>query len=361
MTFFNLFACCLLNKGKTRSLICDTQRNIYFLIPNSLYDLLINDFPKFDLNYIYELYESEKSVIDEYIDFLLKNEIGFLDDRIYKELIPIDLKYDVPESITSLILDLSKDSSYISNSTIASSINHFRIEHLQIRCFYEISIEILKSFLEDISKSTLRSIELIYPFVNEVKSRQIFKKIIVTNSKLLNIIFTGSPTTNLEIYKNREIIYSKDKVIKETNCGIVKSCYFNTNLATYTISSNFNSCLYKKMSIDSKGYIRNCPSMPQSFGNIKDNTMEDALNHKDFKKYWNLTKDKIEVCKDCEFRYICTDCRAYTERTHTNEEGLDTSKPLKCGYDPYTGEWEEWSTNPLKQKAINFYGMQDLA
>ena len=72
-------------------------------------------------------------------------------------------------------------------------------------------------------------------------------------------------------------------------------------------------------------------------------------------------KDKEEkVCKDCEFRYICTDCRAYTEKTHTNEEGLDTSKPLKCGYNPYTGEWEEWSTNPLKQKAIQFYGMQDL-
>lgn len=100
--------------------------------------------------------------------------------------------------------------------------------------------------------------------------------------------------------------------------------------------------------------------MLQSFGNIKDTTLEDALNHKDFKKYWNLTKDKIEVCKDCEFRYICTDCRAYTERTHENEKGLDTSKPLKCGYNPYTGEWEEWSTNPLKQKAIKYYGMQEL-
>ena len=36
------------------------------------------------------------------------------------------------------------------------------------------------------------------------------------------------------------------------------------------------------------------------------------------------------------------------------------SKPLKCGYSPYTNEWQEWSTNPLKQKAIEYYGMQDL-
>ena len=30
--------------------------------------------------------------------------------------------------------------------------------------------------------------------------------------------------------------------------------------------------------------------MPKSFGNIKDLTLEEALNHKDFKKYWNINK-----------------------------------------------------------------------
>jgi SPASM domain peptide maturase of grasp-with-spasm system len=95
--------------------------------------------------------------------------------------------------------------------------------------------------------------------------------------------------------------------------------------------------------------------MSQSFGNIKDTTLEEALSHPDFKKYWNITKDQIEVCKDCEFRHICTDCRAYIE-----EPENQYSKPLKCGYNPYTNKWEEWSTNPLKQKAIEYYGMQEL-
>lgn len=99
--------------------------------------------------------------------------------------------------------------------------------------------------------------------------------------------------------------------------------------------------------------------MVQSFGNIKDTTLKEALSHPDFKKYWNITKDQIEVCKDCEFRHICTDCRAYTERTHFDKD-IDLSKPLKCGYNPYTNEWAEWSTNPLKQQAIEYYGMQEL-
>ena len=70
----------------------------------------------------------------------------------------------------------------------------------------------------------------------------------------------------------------------------------------------------------------------------------------EFKKVWSVNKDQIKICRDCEFRYMCSDCRAYTE------DPKDIySKPLKCGYDPYTNKGEDWSTNPLKQKTFEFY------
>ena len=94
--------------------------------------------------------------------------------------------------------------------------------------------------------------------------------------------------------------------------------------------------------------------MSDSFGNIRNTTLAEAIEILGFKKYWNITKDSITKCKDCEFRYICTDCRAYI----TVPEDM-YSDPLKCGYDPYTCKWAEWSDNPLKQKAIDFYGMRD--
>lgn len=143
--------------------------------------------------------------------------------------------------------------------------------------------------------------------------------------------------------------------LKISSCGKVDMKYFNTNLPKIMEAINHNSCLYKKIGIDRNGNIKNCPLMQESFGNIYSVSLENVLKKKNFKKYWNLTKDYVEVCKDCEFRYICTDCRAYTERTHINKAGLDTSKPLKCGYDPYTCQWEDWSKNPLKQKAIQCY------
>ncbi|KAA3644370.1 MAG: hypothetical protein DWP98_12335 [Bacteroidetes bacterium] len=53
---------------------------------------------------------------------------------------------------------------------------------------------------------------------------------------------------------------------------------------------------------------------------------------------WKISKDRIDVCKNCEFRNICSDCRAF--RIDQNDF---LSKPLKCGYDPYKAQWKHWT------------------
>ncbi len=75
--------------------------------------------------------------------------------------------------------------------------------------------------------------------------------------------------------------------------------------------------------------------MKNNYGNIKNLAISDVLNNHEFNKLWRINKDKINVCKDCEFRYICHDCRAYI-----TEENNIYSKPLKCKYDPYKTVWE---------------------
>lgn len=94
--------------------------------------------------------------------------------------------------------------------------------------------------------------------------------------------------------------------------------------------------------------------MGDNFGNIHDVKLDQVINSKSFKRYWNVTKEQISVCKDCEFRHICTDCRAFIE----NPKEM-YSKPLKCGYNPYIGTWEDWSKSPLKQTAIEYYALKE--
>ena len=105
----------------------------------------------------------------------------------------------------------------------------------------------------------------------------------------------------------------------------------------------FNGCLNRKISIDETGKVKNCPSMTKEFGHINDTSLTTIAHDKDFQKPWNINKDSIDTCKDCEYRYICTDCRAYT-----TDGGLH-SKPAKCQYDPYTGKWanKEESVNTI--------------
>lgn len=64
-------------------------------------------------------------------------------------------------------------------------------------------------------------------------------------------------------------------------------------------------------------------------GSLKTGNLKDILNHDIF----TLDKDRINECKDCEFRYCCHDCRP------DSLSGNIFEKPWNCTYDPYKGSW----------------------
>ena len=101
-------------------------------------------------------------------------------------------------------------------------------------------------------------------------------------------------------------------------------------------------------------------NMSKSFGHIDDTNLEEIISNLDFTKIWSIRKDDIDVCKDCEFRYVCTDCRCYIK----SPENI-YSQPAKCKYNPYTAKWEgeegyttveQWrNENPKWEKGIKRY------
>ncbi len=128
-----------------------------------------------------------------------------------------------------------------------------------------------------------------------------------------------------------------DTPLSMKSCGNISSKGFVPTRRFITLAKNANSCLYNKLAIDVRGCIRNCPSMPMVYGKIGESYFEDIIKLTHFQEVASIRKDDIEICRDCEFRYICTDCRAYI-----NKPEEPNSKPLKCGYDPYSGEWSNW-------------------
>jgi hypothetical protein len=63
--------------------------------------------------------------------------------------------------------------------------------------------------------------------------------------------------------------------------------------------------------------------------------LKDITSDSRFQTLWSVSKDLVQTCKDCEFRYNCLDCRVYTK----GEGNEKLEKPAKCKYDPYTSKW----------------------
>jgi len=72
-------------------------------------------------------------------------------------------------------------------------------------------------------------------------------------------------------------------------------------------------------------------------GNILQTSLKDILAGGKLKDLCEITLDDVEVCKDCEYRYACFDCRALA---YSMTENL-LAKVHGCAYDPYAGEWKK--------------------
>jgi SPASM domain peptide maturase of grasp-with-spasm system len=353
--YFNLFSNIVITKGAKRLLVSDLQRNKSELFPLELYDVieeLKNNSIDFIINELY-IDDESKDIFKEYLDILLENDFGFLSENDWDKNFPeLSTEFSVPNEITNAFLEISDIETL---KIIKDSLINLGTEHIVIYHNDCLNIKKIESIENIFQKTPIKSIEIFSVYSDEI-DEVFLKNMDNLSMRIHHLVFYNCrniPFRVKDIYKFK-VNFTKQN-IKLNSCGKIDLKYFNTNLPKVLEAMNYNSCLHKKIAVDVGGNIKNCPCMPQSYGNINEVTLENALCRTDLKKYWMLTKDNIEVCRDCEFRYICTDCRAYTEQTHFNKNGLDISKPLKCGYNPYRGEWEDWSTNPLKQKAMQSY------
>jgi SPASM domain peptide maturase of grasp-with-spasm system len=352
---FKLFTDCILVKGYSRSTIVDLSRGNYFLIPNDLYNIL----KKYDgksINDVIFIYGKENTVtLKEYFSFLVKNELIFFNRN--KENFPkLDFSsFDIPSDIYQTIIDFNDNFEHI-NESVVNSLTTLNCKYIQLRFYKNYDIETLERILELFRGSRIVGVDLFLDY--KYLTPTIFKKIEVYT--IVNNVYVFNSPEERTIYqsistKPFNVIEVVEKISDCRNCGIVSKNYFTVNISSFSNSVKSNSCLNKKLSIDSDGNLKNCPSMGKVFGNIKKVNIEKVAKSANFKKVWDIKKEDIKVCKDCEFRHICTDCRAYTVDPRDIY-----SKPLKCGYNPYNNEWEDWKNIKSNYNAISYYKMQEL-
>lgn len=116
----------------------------------------------------------------------------------------------------------------------------------------------------------------------------------------------------------------------------IKQKYFSGKFASSFIYANIvggHSCFKNKICITATLDVYPC-IMERSivYGNILENPLSEIL--KVGEPYISASKDTVDTCKYCEYRYACFDCRV-----NRQSASRFFSKPSNCGYNPHTGIW----------------------
>jgi len=151
-------------------------------------------------------------------------------------------------------------------------------------------------------------------------------------SETIDLFIAESPGKDI-IDRFRETCLAKNRLSTFHECNKWNIGEIQVDIHNFFYSRQFNPCLGHQVAIDIGGEIRPCLWSAIEIGHITRYNLKDLIVAGTFDKYWMLSKDEIEVCKDCECRYNCLDCRVFGEETGT----MSAAKPLFCDFDPYPG------------------------
>lgn len=344
--YFQLYNNCLPVKGFRRSVVCDLQRQRIVYIPNLLFEMLA--VVQTDMLTIEELKErynrNEDEGIDKFFEYLINWDVGYYSNQFDRS--KFNIEFDYPSIISNSILDYSLPSKYDIRLGI-SKLEALGCKNYQIRLFQSIRMEDINDLLTYFNDSIATHIDIVTQYIPEL-SENILKELNSGFPRLQQLVFYNSPMRRDITINGLRVIYLLDQSLSKQSCGKISPDLFAVNIPHFMESQDHNTCLNRKLSINEDGRVTNCPSLNITYGHIESINLHDILEKTNFKKYWTIKKDSIDICKVCEFRHICTDCRVYV-----TEPGNVYSKPSKCGYNPYTNEWSKSTPFNIIENELN--------
>lgn len=302
---FFLFSNIIPVKGFNRSILYDLQRENYEFIPNNLFD----SFKK--RKNLFQITTKDK----EYFSFLESKDYVLKIDESEIPLFPrLNLDWNYPSIISTVIIHL--DALNIKTLSLLSSL---LVKNVGI-------------IISDFDHNKLTYINNIIQVENIKKTTIQCFNILILKSKKTNDSLKDSLKQNPFI---KEIIYT-ELTIKEFEKSI-NITLNNPNLQLFSEAQKHNTYFNRKLFINNKGDFSNTINCSIIFGNIKkisDTTLKKVVLSSKFQTNWHVSKDYIDTCKNCEFRYMCLDNRIPIKRNekewYHNEE---------CNYNPYISKW----------------------
>lgn len=265
---------------------------------------------------------------------MIDNEIIYItkDPNVFSNF-PLD--WHEPSHITNAILyfnTISVNKEYL--RILFEKLNIFNCQSIELRVMEKLSFRFLELLFDAIDSSRVRSFYLILK--DDWYNLNFIEKLIYLSPKLININIYNSKQDHIQILTinnfNFSVSYFTDSLlIKEKTISI---SYKNINLKSYIESKSYNLYHNRKLIINTEGIVFYPSLQGKKLKHISSLGIND-LGNIDFSKYWSINNDLIDVCKVCEFRYMCVDPRCPIQR-----ENKSWFYSTECDYNPYIAMWK---------------------
>jgi len=111
---------------------------------------------------------------------------------------------------------------------------------------------------------------------------------------------------------------------------------FHTSPSAFAKARAKNTCWANKVAITPNGDVLPCIfARDVKLGSVVENSLPKVLAGNTSQQMWYLSRDNIDTCQVCEYRYACKDCRPLASGLFVKE--------LSCTYNPKLGVWTNLS------------------
>lgn len=330
---FHLFASCVPVRGAIRSIIYDLQRNDFQYIPNIIFEIL-TEHTDTTFNDLLQKIDNEllsADLLNTYLNFLLENEFIFFSKLPHKYFPNYDITCESPYGITCFIVDFNNIDS-IKINKIKKELISIKPQCLILR-FFELEITAVHEIFLMFEDIPCRTIHL-YIDNNNFENTFLINNFFNLNNRL-SIFIKFNSNDNKTYQSDQGLIIDTTLNLSTEKSEINNISDFNVNLELFMESKLYNNFFYKRLFIDKTGEVHRFENDDIKFGNVSTVSLKNIISSKNFKEFWNITKDSIEICNCCEYRYMCVDNRKPISKGLSGLWKLEDS----CNYNPLTAKW----------------------
>lgn len=332
--YFNLFSTCVLIEGYSVSLIYDLDRMEKYEVPKHVGELLNLSKRKPIAELCEELEETEEN-IKEFFSQFVHSELGFFTtspDRFPE----IEFVYESPFKITNAILEIDSIFSYNVQDVLAE-LNVLGCRAIQF--FYRCQLKDANPaiFLDHVCDSRINQVEFLIPFANDMQESD-YWELAANEPRISRFLIYAAPEDRVVVSNNAQfdkLIIYRQKDIRNDPEEIISPDRFTINIEVFAEAQSHNLGLNQKVCIDKNGNIKNYLAHEKIFANTNNTTIQSIIENPEFQINWNISNDKIEICKECQYRYCCV-----SNSDIIFERGKYYKKNM-CGFDPFKNLWAE--------------------